>query len=52
MAELQPHQKMLLLNEASSVEVASETGDNAVKTANLLLAAEGSKAGEAQSVKD
>lgn len=51
MAELQPLQNIILLNEASSVEAASEN-DNAGKVTNLLLN-EGSKAGnEAQSVKD
>ena len=51
MAELQPLQKMILLNEASSVEAASEN-DNAGKVTNLLLV-DGSKAGdEAQSAKD
>ena len=51
MAELQPLQKMILLNEASSVEAASEN-DNAGKVTNLLLV-EGSNVGdEAQSAKD
>ena len=51
MAELQPLQKMILLNEVSSVEVASEN-DNVGQVTNLLLV-EGSKAGdEVQSVKD
>ena len=51
MAELQPLQNIILLNEASSVEAASEN-DNAGKVTNLLLV-EGSKDGdEAQSAKD